>query len=427
VRVLIATPFLPWPLNDGGKTAQFRTLESLRGSCEFTAVVPFYSQYGLEYIETLRQQLPHVRVVPAICFSDSGRPSLLQRYARFASRCWRLLNVGQDSKSVPSGSPSRIPYYPFWPLPGAFIEAIERELSNGHDIFQAEFSDMVSLGAFVKGRLPTVFVQHQIHAVYANRLVEADEQGNPEARYLADRMSVEEAAFLSSYDAVVAFSDTDRDKMLTMCPGSRIDVSPFPAPADPVHANPTHGGAAFNYAFVASENHQPNVDGLIWFIREVWPRIRNAQRDASLEVIGNWTETAKSQVPGANDIKFTGFVENLSDALQGRIMVVPLWVGSGIRTKILAAWSIGCPVVTTTIGAEGLNGVDGEHFLVGDSPAEFATACMALGADSELRTRLAAGGLDLVRSSYSLDAVRKTRLSVYEALLRPPTVKALLD
>ena len=97
-------------------------------------------------------------------------------------------------------------------------------------------------------------------------------------------------------------------------------------------------------------------------------------------------------------------------------MVVPVWVGSGIRTKILAAWWCR-PVVTTSVGVEGLPGTSGEHFVVADEASGFSDACVELSGDVVKLNRIAANGLHLVQEHYSLAAVRKTRLSVYEELL----------
>ena len=98
-------------------------------------------------------------------------------------------------------------------------------------------------------------------------------------------------------------------------------------------------------------------------------------------------------------------------------MIVPVWVGSGIRTKILAAWSAGCPVVTTSVGVEGLPGKSGEHFIAADDAPAFASACVELSQNLIKLNRIAANGLELVQKHYSLAAVRQARLEIYERLL----------
>ena len=171
------------------------------------------------------------------------------------------------------------------------------------------------------------------------------------------------------------------------------------------------------FVFVASQSLHPNVAGLRWFMQDVWPTIKTKMPGTTIEVIGNWSPAAQNSLPNHEDIRFAGFVADLSRALQNKIMIVPVWIGSGIRTKILAAWSASCPVVTTTIGAEGLPGCSGEHFVVADDAPSFAGACIELSQNLEKLNRMAANGLDLVKKNYSLAAVRKTRLEIYNKLL----------
>ena len=152
-------------------------------------------------------------------------------------------------------------------------------------------------------------------------------------------------------------------------------------------------------------------------MKNVWPAIKRRLQGTTIEVIGKWSQSAQENLPNHQDIRFAGFVPELGEALQRKIMVVPVWVGSGIRTKILAAWGACCPVVTTSVGVEGLPGTSGEHFVVADEASGFSDACVELSGDVVKLNRIAANGLHLVQEHYSLAAVRKTRLSVYEELL----------
>jgi len=109
--------------------------------------------------------------------------------------------------------------------------------------------------------------------------------------------------------------------------------------------------------------------------------------------------------------------ERTAAAILNQVEIVPLWVGSGIRTKILAAWGASCPVISTSIGAEGLPGVPGRHFVLADHAQTFARACIDLSRDTAQLGRIAANGLELVKEHYSLKAAGRRRLEVYEKLL----------
>ncbi len=418
MRILIATPYVPWPPSEGGRISQFRTLEALRGECEFTLVIPIHKEDEENHAKELACRLSHVRVVPVRCYYKVPPPGTRQRIKRTLSNIFCALLQLPPKKTESATMQKPAPYFPFAPLPKAFLETLDREISNGHDIFQAEFVEMLSLGPWVSERLPSVFIHHQIHAVYSKRFLESANDINAKSAYLAKRMEVEENAFLSFFDRVVVFSEVDRRELLTMCPELQVEVSPFPCPEEPlVELKPVQMPTQ-HFVFVASEIHTPNVDGLIWFMREVWPSLRKAIPSASLEVIGRWSEEGQRRVPDSEQIQFSGFVENLTQALEGKIMIVPLWVGSGIRTKILAAWGAGCPVVTTSVGVEGLPGSSGEHFLTADTAEGFLHACQLLASDAASYRQVAKGGHCLVLKEYSLPKVRNRRLEIYENLLK---------
>jgi glycosyltransferase involved in cell wall biosynthesis len=310
-----------------------------------------------------------------------------------------------------------VPYYPFRNLHPHFIAAVDRELDKGYDIFQAEFCDMLSLGPIVGDRAKKLFIHHQLHFIYAERLLKSLHKPSAQARYLADRMRLEEKIFLECFDTAVVFSETDADLLRGFSPRLQVEVSPFPSPENITLHSPIGGCEGHDFVFVASESHKPNAMGLAWFMEAVWPKLKANLPTANIIVVGKWSQSAQASIPAFQDICFQGFVPELSAALRGKIMVVPLWVGSGIRTKILAAWSAGVPVVTTTIGAEGLPGEHGKHYWVADNADSFAAACEELAGHARMRSEYAQNGLNLVESHYSLEAVKNRRLEIYNNLL----------
>jgi glycosyltransferase involved in cell wall biosynthesis len=294
---------------------------------------------------------------------------------------------------------------------------VDRRLQAGCDIFQAEFAEMLTLGPWIGRRVPMLFVHHQLHFVYVRRFLEANPECDVHAHYQAGRIIREEAAYLDTFDAAITFSATDRDALRAFRPSLPVHVSPFPSPAAPLAAPAIFDRPVKEFAFVASETNGSNLHGLIWFMKEAWPEIKTRLPDARVIVIGKWSQAAREGIPGHEGIEFPGFSDDLGAALRKRIMIVPLWVGSGIRTKILSAWCAACPVVSTSMGAEGLPGRPGEHYLIADDPRAFADACVNLSREPALMSSIAAGGLALVKQHFSLDAVRAKRLEIYGKLI----------
>ena len=395
--------------------AQYRTFEALRDACTFTLVVPVQSLEQEGDAKKFGELFPNIKVVAVRCFHVKPLASMRARLRRVAEMLLSASGLRRADKAGES-----LPYYPFNCLNPDFVMAVEQEFAKGCDIFQAEFAEMLSLGPFMTGRVTTILVHYQLHFVYARRFLEANNATSVNARYLTDRMVREEAAYLNTFDSTIVLSEVDRKAMNSFCPQLAVYVSPCPSPEEPMTVVLSFGQTCKHFVFVASEAHHPNADGLCWFMKEVWPTIKHRLPDAIIEVIGQWSLSAQTSVPNHEDIQFAGFVPELGKALQNKIMIVPVWIGSGIRTKILAAWSASCPVVTTTVGVEGLPGNPGEHFIVADEAPAFASACVELSQNRDKLNQMAANGLALVQRHYSLAAVRKTRLEIYEKLLATP-------
>lgn len=399
--------------------SQYRTLESLQSACEITLLFPANDSDQEADALVFRERLPGVNIIPVRCYT-SNQPFLPKKLRRIVVRLLRQLFPAPQMHSVNAREPvlESIPYYPFHNLHPNFVEAVDRELNKGYDIFQAEFCDMLSLGPLVGKRAKKIFIHHQLHFIYAQRFLGSLEKPSVQAKYLAERMGCEERAFLKAFDAAVVFSEIDARLLRDFRPGLEVEVSPFPRPENPISQPDLPDNECCSLVFVASENHKPNVMGFAWFMAEVWPIIRKTLPNASITVVGRWSLHAQSYVPNCGDIQFSGFVPELSSILRGKIMVVPVWVGSGIRTKILAAWSCGVPVVSTGIGAEGLPVIEGEHILLADDAPGFAKACLDLAADSNQRRKLVRNGLELVKGVFSPSAVKSRRLEIYGRLIK---------
>jgi glycosyltransferase involved in cell wall biosynthesis len=331
---------------------------------------------------------------------------------RFARRLKHLVS----ERTAPQASAASSLYYPFNPLPDSFLEAVAAELKKGVDVCQMEFAEMMSLGCWLPDTVPRLFIHHQIHFVYARRFIEAQGDPSGHAHYLAAMMEVQELAYLKHFNAIVTFSREDRDAVQSRLPGANIIVSPFPAPADLNDAGEIAAAFSGHFCFVALGAHNPNRDALEWLLAEIWPQITARLPSASLHVIGEWSaadQTAFAR-PG---VVFLGFVKELSAALRGGIMLVPLRVGSGLRVKILAALILGVPVVTTTIGAEGLLVEAGTEMLVANAANEFAQAAVKLAAEPALWSAMARAGREAVKRNYSPAIVRAQRNQIYQALM----------
>jgi glycosyltransferase involved in cell wall biosynthesis len=153
----------------------------------------------------------------------------------------------------------------------------------------------------------------------------------------------------------------------------------------------------------------PNIDAVRWFTSEVLPIIRRRRPECFLTIAGR-RPTAGIRSLAARDarIQVTGTVPDVRPILWGAaVAIVPLRIGGGTRLKIYEAMAAKVPVVSTAVGAEGLDVRDGENILIADSARDFADACLALLDDANARRALTRAAWEMVSSCYSWDVVAR--------------------
>lgn len=416
MRILVASPYLPWPLNSGGNAAQFSTFKCLADDHQFTLVCPIFTEAATIAAQELQAQLPQVKIRAVYCGERAPSQPSARRFLAALAR--RTIRYGKRLLAPP---PPRTPqsnglFYPFDPLPEAMIRVLDEELAKGVDVCQAEFAETLSLGTWFPPHVPSLFIHHQIHFVYAQRSLDTGSRDGY-STYLATWMHAQERIALQHYNGVVTFSEPDRQALLPYVSPDKVFTSPFPIPADVGIARELPSGFDGRFLFVASEDHAPNRDALKWMLESIWPEILRQLPKSTLLVIGKWREETRASF-AAPGVQFSGFVPDLTEVLRGGIMLVPLRVGSGIRVKIIVALAQGVPVISTAIGSEGMPLADGQEIMMRDRAPEFAAAAVEVARDPELWRRLTVAGKEAISRHYSPESVRQRRNEIYAALTR---------
>ena len=164
--------------------------------------------------------------------------------------------------------------------------------------------------------------------------------------------------------------------------------------------------------FSGSATFFPNLDGVQWFLREVFPVVRSEISNAELVITG---KVNGNLIPPSDGVRLTGFVDDVRPIVSSAWMsVVPIRLGGGTRVKVLEAMALRTPVIATSKGVEGLDVVHGEHVLIADAPNEFAKAVIQLHKDYRLRERLSENAYALVQRKYDYATVMPQFLEVVE-------------
>jgi glycosyltransferase involved in cell wall biosynthesis len=235
-----------------------------------------------------------------------------------------------------------------------------------------------------------------------------------------------ERAVMDGADGVAVVSEEDRRTLLRLQPAAQIGV--VPNGVDTAHfsraalVGERAGPLALlpnTLVFSGTLDFRPNIDAVLWFAREVLPRIRAQRPEARLLVVGKRPAQALRALAEQGTLTLTGEVPDARPFIAGAaVYIVPMRIGGGVRLKLLEALALEAPVVSTTMGAEGVAGLCGdEHCLLADDPGGFAAAVLRLLDDPTLSRRLGAAGRELARERYDWTTI-VPRLEALYAKLR---------
>jgi glycosyltransferase involved in cell wall biosynthesis len=216
------------------------------------------------------------------------------------------------------------------------------------------------------------------------------------------KLAREELAAYNAADGVCVCSIADQKRLAADAPSANTVVIPNAANVEhlqPRQTDPAPDGCTVLFFGLLST--VPNMDGVLYFLREIWPLIVAARPQVRFVIIGARPSPA-ILAHATSRVIIVGAVDDLRPHLAAAsVVVVPLRLGSGTRLKILEAWAMGRPVVSTALGAEGLDCVPGRHLLIADDPPAFASSVLRIFEDPALADALGRAGRALVSERYS--------------------------
>ncbi len=420
MKLLLVTPYLPWPLDAGGKYAQFTMIDHLRRSHTMTLLCQTNGS-DMDAAAELRSKWPDVRLrlVPP---APTSRPQ--RATATLFDRVWRLKEwfsqrfpgvlrllqkaayaVGWSGPSSPTGDLVDIP-----PTDPAMAAAIREETEQvKYDLMQLDFVPCLNLIKALPANIPRIFVHHQIHFVFHERLLGRKPAASTRLQRRLRELKSQELTLLRQFDAVATLSEVDARLLRSELALTPVYCSPFGIKEAARPAEKAEDAFDGTILYVGSEHHRPNLDAVNWFLDEVWGEVVAADPRLRFRLVGQWEEATQARFTRHGRVDCLGYVPDLESLLHTSILVVPLRIGSGVRTKILQAMMEGAPVVSTTVGGEGIPAQDGREILLRDDPKGFARAVLMLAGDGVLRRQFASHARRLVAERYSLQAAGKIR------------------
>lgn len=221
----------------------------------------------------------------------------------------------------------------------------------------------------------------------------------------------------ASVDRVVVCSELDRRRSgLSNC---SVVPNGADTPERPRKDRLRLAGSRPVLLFVGLLGYEPNTEAVEWMVREVMPVILAHRPDAVLRIVGRGSERV-AWVRGLPGVELVGEVEDVSGELRSAdVSVVPIRVGAGTRLKVVEAMANHLPLVTTTVGCEGIDLTDGLDSLIADDPRRFADACLRLMAEPELRQLLSDSAAELFEARYTWEAIGAEVADLARAVVSP--------
>jgi len=386
------------PLDKGGKIRTYQMLKHLK------------REHQITYLSFLKPDDP----ISAIDESS-------EYCHRLVTVPWRETRKsgGRFYYDLSSSLLSSLPYAIWKYQSKEMRSAVELEmLEQDYDVIVCDFL-APSVNITSNPNCPAVLFQHNVESTIWRRHYET--QDNPIKRaFLKDqwrRMLRYEREICREFDAVVAVSELDRERMRSEFGLSRVyDV---PTGVDTGYFCPRSGDSIpFELVFTGSMDWAPNEDAILFFSEHILPLISRAIPECSLTVVGRNPGSALLQVARSNPrIRVVGRVEDVRDYMsRAAAYVVPMRIGGGTRLKIYEAMAMGKPVVSTSVGAEGLPVRDGHELLIADRPDEFALAVIRLLNDALFANQLGERARKLVCEHFGWDHAANSFAAICEKL-----------
>lgn len=399
-RIVIAKHRLPYPAVTGTDVVTFNLLRALATRHDVTFVSLIVSEKQRDCAPAFERV--GVRLVPVMM------PNKKSLFARAAYKFF------YGAASWLSASPLELWYF----NPPAFRRAVA-EACAGADLLQCEYWFLYPTAAAARN-VKKALLKHDAE-FNANRRLLATVR-NPlkkvplYLKYLRRRGY--EFAACRKFDYVVCLSPADAELVAPYTrrpPRVVLPVVDLP-PADELCRG--QGNAALIY--FGGTRRPANRQGLEVFLKDIYPRVKEAVTDATLTILGEPPPRGlRRLMRRESSVIFKPTAEDLGDELaRASVAVVPLWVGSGIKIKILTALAYGLPVVTTPVGAEGIPARDGAEFIVAETAGSFADAVARLLTDGERWRELSAGGRRFAERELSPAAREAEIAELYEELAR---------
>ena len=391
MKILMLTPYLPYPLVSGGQIRTYNLLKNLSKNHDITLFALIKDEKEREHIEELKKYCSKIRLFKRTKNPFVPRNILLAGFSPYPFVVTRNLPIGMKS-------------------------AVKAELERKkYDIIHAETFYMMP--NIPPTSIPTILAEQTIEYLgYQDYMKKANPLIRPLLAIDIAKIKYWERYFWNKADKLITMSDEDKEfiekelgrSMNIAVVANGVDLSFFSRIKKRLPAEPT-------VLFVGTFKWLPNIEAVDELVTKIWPKIIDKLPGAKLKIVG-FSPTKKILSYAANHtIEVLGGIDDIRDAFAtAHVLLAPIRSGKGTRYKVLEAMITGTPVVATNLAVEGIDLEKGKEVLTADSPEDLAKITVKLLKSPSTQQSLAQAGIELVKSQYSWSIIAKHLDGVYK-------------
>lgn len=359
-KILFLTNLLPFPLDNGGKIKTYNTLKALEELFEIDLFCFVDSEKDYNNITEMQKKFSNIKninVLKKTLIKDSSKSKFLYDY----------------TKSLFTLNPYNINKY----FDKRAVSIIRKLISeNKYEHIYIDHLPLMIYSKIIPGNISLILDQHNVESLIIKRYF--TEQSNPIKKLLLwneyKKIYRFEKRMLIEANKVIALSREDSSQFEAMgCEKSKISILPIHMDVKNIIYKFREKNRKISILFIGSMSWTPNQHGILWFLENVWPQLDKSIY--TLYIVGGNPPERVKKFHNAKDIFVTGYVIDVDYYIEiCDVSIVPLFVGSGQRVKIIESFGKGIPVISTSIGAEGLIYKDKNNIIIADDKNDFIKA-----------------------------------------------------
>ncbi|WP_186368946.1 glycosyltransferase family 4 protein [Bacillus tropicus] len=387
-NILFLTHLYPYPPDDGGRIVTFNTIKEFH-SYGYNVILGSFVDDSIQEKPKMPMELKEI-VIP-FNYKNSYKKLFKNLFSMIPYNMYKYINRNME------------------------IELLEILKEEKIDLIYIDHLHMAYYAEFLKRNfeelnIPIVLRQHNVESTIFERAVQ-EEKNIIKKMYLKiqhHRLYKYESRVVNQFDEIFTITDDDSDRMLEM--NNKIKISCVPAGVDIEKYKPISNLVKNNkpvITFLGTMSWLPNINGIEWFLDEIFPEVLKFNADVILYIVGkNPPEKLyRYQKKYPHNLVITGFVEDEREYVaQSEVFIVPLKIGGGMRIKILNALAMKKAIVTTSIGVEGIK-ISSDGICIADNKQEFVESIINLLQDNNFSTEMSEKGYHEVISKYSTEKI----------------------